>query len=251
MSDDAAAPPASAPGTRLLGQLDRADRDAIAGWAYDPGQPGERVTLALHIDGRPVGTVLADRYRADLKASGVGDGWHSFEIRLPQGLSRTTARVVSMTRAADGLELDRSPLVVPAEPLTAEQALLVVADAVQAAAGGDRATLHALLERLAARVAELESPPAPPQAAFLERWGAAGSLPAEPPTAVAPRQALFIDEAAPDPGQDAGSGAVLSHMQALQSLGFGVDFVPAWSPDASADAVGRLAAAGIRVWHAP
>lgn len=251
MDDDAAAPPAVPPGTRLLGQLDRADGDAIAGWAYDPGQPGERVALTLHIDGLAVGTVMADRYRADLQASGVGDGRHSFEVRLPRGLSRTTARVVGVTRAADGLELERSPLVVPAEALTAEQALLVVADAVQAAAGGDRATLQALLERLAARVAELEAPPAPPQAVFLKRWGAAGGGPAVDPHAAAGKRALFIDEAVPDPGRDAGSGAVLSHMQALRSLGFGVDFTPAWSPDAAPEAVERLAAAGIRVWHAP
>ena len=255
MDDDAAAPSALPPATRLLGQLDRADRDAIAGWAYDPSRPGERVVLTLHIDGQAVGTVTADRYRTDLKVSGVGDGWHSFEIRLPQGLSRTTARVVGVTRAtdgaADGQELERSPLVVPAEALTAEQALLVVTDAVQAAASRDPATLRALLERLAARVAELEAPAAPPQVAFLERWGMADGTPAIDADVTASKRALFIDEAVPDPDRDAGSGAVLSHMQALRALGFSVDFTPAWSPDVAPDAVERLAAVGVRVWHAP
>lgn len=252
MTDDAAAPSASSPGERPLGQLDRADHDVIAGWAYDPNRPGERVALTVHIDGQPVGTVLADRYRADLEASGLGDGRHSFEIRLPQGLSRAAARVVGVARAAGGAELERSPLVVPAEALTPDQALLVVAEAVQAAvASGDRAALQALLGRLTARLAELESAPAPPQAAFLRRWGMPGQDAPADPGASPTRRALFIDEMVPDPGRDAGSGAVLSHMQALQALGFGVDFVPAWSLDAEPGAVERLAALDIRVWHAP
>jgi glycosyltransferase involved in cell wall biosynthesis len=71
--------------------------------------------------------------------------------------------------------------------------------------------------------------------------------PAEDP---GPR-ALVIDDEAPDRSRDAGSQAVLSHMQALQALGYRVSFVAAADPAVDEDAAARLAADGIAVCRSP
>jgi glycosyltransferase involved in cell wall biosynthesis len=231
----------------LQGRLERADREVIAGWAFEPEMPDSRVVLRLRIDGVAAGTVLADRFRADLRESGVGDGCHSFEIRLAAGLSGDGNRRISVSRDADGSELELSPAVIPGVPMDPEQALRLVAAALaEASAAGDQPAMEALLERLADRVAALEGPPASVQAAFLRRWGHdVPELPGPAPLA------LFIDEAIPNASADAGSGALLSHMRALQGLGFSVDFVPSWSVETDGAAVMRLREMGVRVWHAP
>jgi len=80
------------------------------------------------------------------------------------------------------------------------------------------------------------------------RWTTAPAASVEPDPG--PR-ALFIDERVPDPNRDAGSNAAISHMRALQRLGYRVDFVAAhWL--AQDDAGSRaLEAAGITCWQAP
>ena len=49
------------------------------------------------VDGRRVLRALANRYRADLREAGVGSGKHSFEVRLPAGVSGR----VEVRRSAD------------------------------------------------------------------------------------------------------------------------------------------------------
>ncbi|MFI4980707.1 MAG: glycosyltransferase, partial [Nevskiales bacterium] len=85
-------------------------------------------------------------------------------------------------------------------------------------------------------------------AALIERWGRAPAILTRPD----PRpRALFIDEGIPDPSRDAGSNAALSHMRALQGLGFRVDFVPAYSLEHAGPRTAALQALGITCWHAP
>ncbi len=61
--------------------------------------------------------------------------------------------------------------------------------------------------------------------AFLARWS--GTLPAVgmPAEAIGSRVALMVDETFPNADEDAASGAILSHAQALQRLGYLVEFV--------------------------
>ena len=65
------------------------------------------------------------------------------------------------------------------------------------------------------------------------------------------RRALVVDEQWPRPDRDAGSQAVLSHMRALQRLGWRVEFAAAQAMQGDADASAQLQADGIVVHAAP
>lgn len=69
-------------------QVDIWDDGRIAGWAYDPSSPADRLSVFLDVAGREIGSVKADAYRADLHDV-CGDGRCSFSIDLaefPSGL---------------------------------------------------------------------------------------------------------------------------------------------------------------------
>ena len=51
-----------------------------------------------------VGRMKADRFRADLRAAGLGSGCHGFELALP---ARTARGTLQVRRIADGAILGR------------------------------------------------------------------------------------------------------------------------------------------------
>ncbi len=59
--------------------LDVVAADRIAGWAWNPGQPEERLSFNIFFGDKQMATVVADRYREDLKVAEKGDGRHAFE----------------------------------------------------------------------------------------------------------------------------------------------------------------------------
>src|SRR5262245_15881724 len=88
----------------------------VAGWAQDQTRPDEPVSLLIFDKDRLVGRVLADRYRADLEARGIGDGKHAFEFDFPVPLSADEPRASRVCREIDGVELERSTAVVEPPP---------------------------------------------------------------------------------------------------------------------------------------
>jgi glycosyltransferase involved in cell wall biosynthesis len=77
-------PPAAGPAGPLSGNVDRVTRDGwVSGWAWDPGQPEQRITLDILVDEAVVGTTAAMNWRADLQQAGIGDGSHGFSYALP------------------------------------------------------------------------------------------------------------------------------------------------------------------------
>lgn len=64
-------------------------------------------------------------------------------------------------------------------------------------------------------------------------------------------QALVIDHAFPTPWADAGSAAVVSHIRALQELGYKVSFVPGGPADAHARATPALERFGVACYYKP
>jgi glycosyltransferase involved in cell wall biosynthesis len=236
---DASPPP-------LTGHIDQADRHAVTGWAMDPARPGEPVLLEVVLDGEVVGTFPADRHRADLAQAGMGDGRHAFQLQIPGGLSPHAERVLELRRAGDGAPVPGSPVVLPREPLAAEGARRALHDAVEAAAlAADAPALEALMAELVRAIQAREPHPPAHHAALLARLGAA------PPAPEKRRRALVLDESFPDPGRDAGSSALLSHMRALQRLGFEVGIVPGFAMEADPTAVARMQAEGFTAWSAP
>jgi len=69
--------------SRLRWQIDEIANGKVRGWAYDPAAPNDRPVLDVILDGRLAGQVLANQNRPDLRAAGIGDGYHGFEWRHP------------------------------------------------------------------------------------------------------------------------------------------------------------------------
>ena len=85
----------------LLGSLDLCDGSRITGWAQDLAHPDGPVCLDIVVDGTVVALALAETYRADLAAAGIGDGCHAFDLELPQSLAPEAAHTVEVRRSAD------------------------------------------------------------------------------------------------------------------------------------------------------
>jgi glycosyltransferase involved in cell wall biosynthesis len=237
----------------LRGRLERTDPNLITGWAIDDANPGVPVELEVLIDDESAGTLLARVFREDLLKAGIGDGCHSFWLYLPQCLSPLADHVVRIRRLSDGAELPGSPRTIAREDMpvaAARQTIALALNAAAAAAGP--AELDALIGFLANQAALLlqqrEAPLPAPQAAMVARWTTAPAAALEPD----PRpRALFLDERVPDRNRDAGSNAAISHMRALQRLGYRVDFVAAHPLDQDDAGITALQAIGITCWQAP
>ncbi len=77
MDAEVAAPPL------VQGRVELIEDGVIHGWAWCPSNPAERVELEALLDGRPVGTVVADLERPSLAEAGYGDGAYVFRMALP------------------------------------------------------------------------------------------------------------------------------------------------------------------------
>jgi SAM-dependent methyltransferase len=65
------------------GRVEQINGSTVTGWAYDPTQPEQHLTLDVYIDNKLVRKTVADRPRADLAEAAIGDGTHGFEVELP------------------------------------------------------------------------------------------------------------------------------------------------------------------------
>jgi len=238
----------AAPAEAARGNLDSVTRERVVGWAQDGDGPA---ALQILDNGVPVARVLANGYRADLAAAGVGTGWHGFDLAIPGGLSPLARHVIQVRRERDGAELPGSPWVIEQADSFGAELEQAVAQAVAAVGSADErqrvlSFIAAQAHRLLQQQADAESGREARQLARrLQRQTgpALGTLPSAPGL-----RALVIDERIPVAGRDAGSQAVLSHMRALQALGYAVSFVAAESMEADCQA---LEAMGIRVCRAP
>ena len=75
-----AAPTEAAPRpSEIQGVVDNIAAGRVFGWAWNPSEPAERVTIELRLGQQIVAQTLAAHERADLKGAGIGDGCHAFE----------------------------------------------------------------------------------------------------------------------------------------------------------------------------
>jgi hypothetical protein len=73
---------------RLRGHVDQITRYKVSGWAFDDDAPESGVEVIVSVNDLPICEVVADRYREDLRALGVGSTGNSgfsytFEPPLP------------------------------------------------------------------------------------------------------------------------------------------------------------------------
>ena len=220
----------------LKGHLDQTSHHKVAGWALDDANPARPVRLVITVNGAIAGRILANQYRADLKAAGLGDGRCAFEFLFPAELPAFETVDVGVVDEHDGAHLPASPVSLPPLQefdqtsrdalkrfLAAESSAEVVTAKIDFLAG----ELDALLQRRADFDSDRH---ARERYRHLQRRFGTASPDIDGPLAAlnAPQpRALIIDDYLPRLDRDAGSNAIVSHARSLQRLGFAVTFVAA------------------------
>lgn len=74
----------------LQGHIDALESGRVYGWAWNPELPDERLSVDVYRQDELLGTVMADRFRQDLRDCQVGDGRHAFVYDLPPALRGST-----------------------------------------------------------------------------------------------------------------------------------------------------------------
>ena len=71
---------------RWIGHVDRYDEGGVHGWAADADALDRAVRVEMvDATGRRLTHVIADGFRPDLAASGIGQGRHGFFMPFPEG----------------------------------------------------------------------------------------------------------------------------------------------------------------------
>jgi hypothetical protein len=86
----------------IVGYIDKIEGAKISGWAWDRNRPDVALDIDIHIAGKPVATVRADRLRKDLARSGTGNGYHAFEAVLDTPVSDADRTLVGAVARVDG-----------------------------------------------------------------------------------------------------------------------------------------------------
>ncbi len=96
----------------LRGHIDAVSPRLIEGWAQSVEHPEAPVCLDIYAGGELIGQTLANRYRRDLQAAGLGSGRHAFKFELPPSSSFEHAGVW-VRRSIDGAPLHPSASTLP------------------------------------------------------------------------------------------------------------------------------------------
>jgi hypothetical protein len=78
--------PPPTPGS-LRGFMDEAGPHRLRGWAQSLAAPDAPLVLEVIHAGAKIQTILANQYRPDLRAAGLGAGCHGFDVACPAGLT--------------------------------------------------------------------------------------------------------------------------------------------------------------------
>ena len=81
-----------------------AESRSISGWAVNDASPWQRVEVQLFVDGKLMGTQVAQQSRPDVSAAGWSrDEWHGYNFVVPE-LSAGTheARIYALHPSGDG-----------------------------------------------------------------------------------------------------------------------------------------------------
>ncbi len=233
----------------LRASIDIVGRDRIAGWLRSDTHPETRLSVAIMVDKALQHRMLANQFRPDLRDNGLSDGRYGFDIMLSPPLSLDSDHVVSVLCVETNTHLPGSPLHFPATRRFNETFRQHVRQTLNGIATARQR--EAALEFLADQSHQLRNQQGRDdsrKAATEHHRQAQRRKEAEPGVTAA--RILFVDDRAPDPTRDAGSSALLSHMQAALALGYEVSFIASVTEPAAA-AVRELEKQGFTCWHAP
>ncbi len=108
------------PGQRVYGVIDVLRAGRIGGWAIDRASSSASVEVDVRREGALIGTVRADRHRADLERGGIGTGNYGFVLDIEPPLDAGLEFTITATaRSADGAQAvlrNASPAQRPASP---------------------------------------------------------------------------------------------------------------------------------------
>jgi O-antigen biosynthesis protein len=95
---------------RVRSHLERVqEQGLVSGWCWDESHPSRAVSLIILVDGEPVGTTVADTFRADLEQAGIGNGSHAFSYLLPwDRIAAKSVTTISLVDESSGESLDSS-----------------------------------------------------------------------------------------------------------------------------------------------
>ncbi|GBR10979.1 glycosyltransferase [Acetobacter oeni] len=233
----------------LRSSVDVIGRDRVAGWVRDDGAPESRLGIVVTVDGALVRRVLANKLRADLRDNGFGDGRYGFDLPLAPPLSADTDHTVAVICAETGEDLPGSPFHFAATRRFNETFRQHVRQTLSGLTSG--AHREQALQFLSAELTGLRRQQGRDDARLLatelHREARRSGGKEVGPTS---DRILFIDDRAPDPTRDAGSCALLSHMQAARALGYDVCFI-ASVIDATRASARELEKLGITCFHPP
>ena len=83
------------------GHVDTVKDNRLLGWAADLNDPDKLVTVDVYSGDKLVGSALADQFRKDLLALGMGHGRHAFACDLPVVDRTTTLALRACIRGSD------------------------------------------------------------------------------------------------------------------------------------------------------
>ncbi|WP_156473874.1 glycosyltransferase [Acetobacter malorum] len=237
------------------GYLDYVGHRRVCGWAQDAARPNVPVTIQILDNGRLITKVLANRYRGDLDVPGSGGGRHGFDCLLPVPFTPTERHVIRVLRDHDGVELLGSPWVLdPISELDADlqDAFSRIVQNLRGRKKSEQA-IRFLMEQVTALRHQMADQATGRTRKAQERELAlrSGARSAGRARTQAGGRILFVDERFPDATRDAGSQAILSHMQAAQALGLDVVFAASGEPEAPQAARDMLEKAKISIWSLP
>jgi len=212
---------------RVRGYFDVATRRRVTGWARDLDNPDCPVSLVVTVNGAFAGRVLADSFRGDLKKID-GVGRFAFDFRFAEPLPPLGRFDIDIRGELDGTRLKKSPRTVePAAVFDADMrhamANVFASFDTDAEAEARLAFLAEQTEAILKAGANLRSELAR-EARRRMRWRTGQGDDQTPP---ARPRALVIDDRVPEMERDAGSVAIVSHMQSLARHGYDVSLVAA------------------------
>ncbi|MBP7779914.1 MAG: glycosyltransferase [Burkholderiaceae bacterium] len=97
------------PGASFTGNLDLCGPRYVEGWLHDAAAPLQRLEFQIIADGVVHAQGVADKFRKDLKESGLGDGICGFSLLLPASLIDGATHQVEVREASTGYLLPGSP----------------------------------------------------------------------------------------------------------------------------------------------
>ena len=229
---DAPAPKVSASETAELkfqGYLDVVSFEKVAGWAWYPDRPFETVTIRISADGKVIARAVANIHRPDVELAGCGTGRYGFvltdEFKPPVGPC-----LITVQDDATGAALTYSPKRLEASLDLGGPQSIAIAALLESPGSDDELRARAEFaghqaDRLIQRLSDSRSNRTARAAQRARKWRWRTEDGPEPPHVSL--RALVIDHKMPCKGRDAGSHAVLSHMESLRRLGFDIVFAPA------------------------